>query len=140
MKVEFRAITNGGIFRAVQSTDWVRWQNAQPDAEWMFSPRRAGLPRKLNQNRIYWKRNAELISQPEIDLTADGLHNFLLCEAGFAKLKIFRGRDIYERESSTSLTVAEFSKLMAEQDRLAEFCNLDRAFEHYLFLTTGDKK
>lgn len=136
MRNQFRAELINGQFKPIGES-WKRWKlNAKPGT-YMFSPRKEGLPRKLNQNNLYWLRNEVLCSQPEIDISKDGLHEWLMVESGYGVKKEFKGRSIFDRESSTQLTVEEFSRLMQEQDKLAIFCNEGRDPEHYIELPTS---
>lgn len=138
MREQFRAeLTPDKKFRPL-GDGWMRWKERNAPGFYMFSPRKEGPPRKLNQNALYWLRIDRLISQPEIDLTEYGLHAYLMKKCGYTHTKIFRGESVEDRESSTQLTVAEFSRLMAEQDELARFANEGREPQHYLILPTTD--
>lgn len=137
MRHEFSAqITPSREFVFNDKAQWDRFKTTQKPGGYMVSLRKAGPPRKLNQNALYWARCEVLCTQPEIGLTKDGLHAWLMQEAGYGEKKEFKGRTIFDRESSASLTIEEFSRLMHEQDKLAEFCNEGRPPEHYVELPT----
>lgn len=143
MKIQFRAkLTPEGVF-IPQGETWQRWKLAnrgEADKWFMFSPRKEGPPRKLNQNNLYWVRNEVLSCQPEVSLSKDGVHEWLMREAGYGTQKTLKGRTIFDRESSADLTVEEFSRLMKEQDKLAEYCNEGREPQHYCELPTTENR
>ena len=123
MRHEFSArITENGTFVFNDQDQWYRFRRTQKPGDYYVTLRRQGALRKTNQNSLYWLRCEVLCTQPEINISKDGLHEWLMCEAGYGVKKEFKGRSIFDRESSTQLTVDEFSRLMHEQDKLAEFC------------------
>lgn len=136
MRFEFRAhLTESRDFRPIGES-WLRWKKTAPIGIYMFSPRKEGRPRKLNQNSLHWLRCQRLGEQPEISLSPEGVHEYLMEECGYGVKKELRGRTIFDRESSTQLTVEEFSALMKAQDILASFVNENREPHHYLILAT----
>jgi hypothetical protein len=136
MREQFRAeLTQDGQFFP-RGEDWKRWKEISPRGWYMFSPRKEGPPRKLNQNGLYWLRCEVLGRQNEVNLSKSGVHEYLMRAAGYAVPKKLRGETIYDRESSAALTMAEFSHLMKQQDILADFCNEGRLPEHYMELPT----
>lgn len=135
MRHEFAAhITEEKTFVFDDKAQWRAFSSTQKPGQYIVSLRRQGPPRRLNQNALYWKRIDVLCSQSEIDLTESGLHEYLMIKCGYAVTKVFRGQVIYDRESSTSLTIDEFSRLMAEQDELARYCNEGREVYEYITL------
>lgn len=135
----FRAELKDGQFRPAGET-WQKWKQKAAEGWYSFTPRKEGLPRKLNQNNLYWLRCEVLSLDPSCNLSKQGVHEYLMRSAGYAKATEFRGELIYDRESSTQLTVQEFSYLMAEQDKLAAYFNEGREPHEYLILPTTENR
>lgn len=116
----------------------LRWASNKLDTHVLVRFMRVSPHRSERAHRLYRLRNAILAAA--LDTNADDLHDYIKERLSMVESVTIAGRTFERLRSQKSFTIEEMSAMMAEQDELAAFANIDREVQNYLILPTTEDK
>ena len=133
----FTGTIKNGVWYFDNPKHFAGWCMRKRDGQYIWrEPTPLSDSRGLNQNSLYWKRNAELAQAT--GYAPDELHEWIVTDCGFVHEVIILGKPRIVRDSSRDLSKIEFSELMRKQDEIANEYNRDLPASAWVILTTTD--
>lgn len=110
----------------------------QKDGPYTVTIKRFAEPRSGNQNRYYWALLEYLA--PELGYESkDACHAMLMQECGFGHFVTFKGKEYFDRKSSTDLDKEQFAKLIEKCFEVAAFLNEGREGDAWIILPRAEE-